>query len=172
MSSPDDICRALSERMPQIMHENFPNAKKSGASWRMGDLDGNQGSSCGVFRGTGGIYFAKDAATDESLSILGLLQRKRGGSWSETLAWAKKVCGIADVKEVVKKSKPRNVPLKGHSLRGTEPYNYLKDGAYRNKRCLSINFVELSSKTCHHPGRIVGTKSICALFTRIPWAIS
>ena len=127
MSSPDDICRALSERMPQIMHENFPNAKKSGASWRMGDLDGNEGSSCGVFRGTGGIYFAKDSATDESLSVLGLLQRKRGGSWSETLAWAKKTCGIADVKEVARKAKPRNVPLKGHSLRGTEPYNYLKD---------------------------------------------
>lgn len=127
MSSPDEICRALSERMPQLMHDNFPNAKKSGASWRMGDLDGNPGSSCGVFRGTGGIYFAKDAATDESLSILGLLHRKRGGSWAETLAWAKKTCGIADVREVAKKSKPRNVPLKAHSMRGTEPYKYLND---------------------------------------------
>ncbi len=64
MSSPDEICRALSERMNQLMPENFPKATKSGASWRMGDLDGNPGKSNGVFRGPGGIYFPKDAGND------------------------------------------------------------------------------------------------------------
>lgn len=127
MSSPDEICRALSERMDQLMRENFPKAKKSGASWRMGDLDGNPGASTGVYRGQGGIYFAKDSATDESLNTLGLFHRKRGGTWAETLAWAKKTCGITDIKQVVKRPKPRKPSLTCVSLRGTAPYKYLTD---------------------------------------------
>ena len=59
MSSPDEINRALSERMDQIVSTYFPDASKSGASWNMGDLDGGAGKSTGIFRGKGGIYFAK-----------------------------------------------------------------------------------------------------------------
>lgn len=127
MSSPDEICRALSERMDQLMRENFPNAKKSGASWRMGNLDGDDGLSTGVFRGPGGIYFAKDAATDESVNVLGLFHRKRGDSWAETLAWARKTCGLTDVKPVAPKPKPPRPKHIGLSLRGTDPYKYLTD---------------------------------------------
>jgi twinkle protein len=113
--------------MDQIMPEHFPNAKKSGASWRMGDLDGDKGGSTGVFRGTGGIYFAKDSATDESVNILGLLHRKMGGTWVDTIAYAKKMCGLTDVKPVSPKPKPKRPQLVCHSMRGTKPYEYLTD---------------------------------------------
>jgi twinkle protein len=125
MSSPDEINRALSERMDQIVSTYFPNAKKSGASWSMGDLDGGAGKSTGIFRGKGGIYFAKDRATDESLNVLGLLHRALGGTWVETMTAAKKMCGMNDVKEVAPKPKPKKPKLSCHSMRGTKPYEYL-----------------------------------------------
>jgi hypothetical protein len=100
MSSPDEINRALSERMEQIVSTHYPNAVKSGASWNMGDLDGAAGKSTGIFRGKGGIYFAKDRATDESVNVLGLLHRALGGSWVDTMTAAKKMCGINDVKAI------------------------------------------------------------------------
>lgn len=146
MSSPDEICRALSERMNQLMPEFFPKATKSGASWRMGDLDGNPGKSTGVFRGTGGIYFAKDAATDESVNVLTLFHRKRGGSWVETLAWAKKTCGIIDVKQVVKKPKPRKPSLTCVSMRGTAPYKYLTDRGIQEQTMSKYNLRRLLRK--------------------------
>jgi hypothetical protein len=70
MSSPDEINRALSERMDQIVSTYFPTPPSPGASWNMGDLDGGAGKSTGIFRGKGGIYFAKDRATDETLNVL------------------------------------------------------------------------------------------------------
>jgi twinkle protein len=127
MSSPDEINLALSERMDQIVSTYFPDASKSGASWNMGDLDGGAGKSTGIFRGKGGIYFAKDRATDETLNVLGLLHRALGGSWVETITAAKKMCGITDVKEVAPKPKPKKPSLGCHSMRGTKPYEYLTE---------------------------------------------
>lgn len=125
MYSPEEINRALSERADQLIPAHFPNAVKSGASWSMGDLDGGAGKSTGIFRGKGGIFFAKDRATDESLNILGLFHRKRGGTWAETLAWARKVCNLHEVKEVAPRPKPPKPRIKRHSMRGTKPYEYL-----------------------------------------------
>ena len=125
MATPDELCRALSDRMDSVMAEHFSEAKKSGASWSMGDLDGNPGKSTGVFRGRGGIFFAKDRATDESLNVVQLLHRKLGGSWADTLAYIKKTCGISDVKTIAPKPKPKKPDLVCHSMRGTKPYEYL-----------------------------------------------
>lgn len=133
MSSPDTINRALSERIGEVMDSEFPNAKKSGASWKMGDMDGSTGGSCGVFRGRGGIYIAKDAATDESTNILGLLHRKWGGTWAETLSKAKKICNLNDVKSVAPNPKPPKPRLHQSSMRGTAPYEYLLSRGIQEK---------------------------------------
>ena len=103
----------------------FSSAKKRGASFHMGDLNGNTGNSTQVFRGKGGIYIAKDNATDESVNILGLVHRSLGGSWSETMAYAKKLCGINDVKQVARKPKPSKPSVKRYKLQGTKQCDYL-----------------------------------------------
>ena len=126
MTTPDDICKSLSDKASTLIPEHFPNAVKAGQGWKMGDLDGDKGQSCGIFRGQRGIYLAKDAATDETVNILGLLHRKWGTSWVETFAQAKKICGLTDVAAVVPKPKPQRPKLKPIAMRGTPPYEYLK----------------------------------------------
>ncbi len=76
----------------------------------MGDLDGNSGESTQVYRQKGGIYFAKDNATGDAVNVLNLLHRKLGGSWADTMADARKICGVTDVRpafEVKKPSRPK-----------------------------------------------------------------
>jgi twinkle protein len=96
--------------MEVVMSSHFPEAKKRGGSYKMGDLDGNAGESTQVYRQKGGIYFAKDNATGDAVNVLNLLHRKLGGSWADTMADARKICGVTDVRpafEVKKPSKPK-----------------------------------------------------------------
>jgi len=48
MSTPQEINVALSAQIDTVMSKYFPDAKKRGNNYEMGDLDGNKGSSCGV----------------------------------------------------------------------------------------------------------------------------
>ncbi len=121
--TPEELNKALSDRMETVMATHFPNAKKQGQRWYMGDLDGNEGSSCGVFRGRGGVFLATDKG--ETTNILGLLHRKLGLSWSETLAEAKKLCGVSDVRPVSKPAKPSPRPLRKEGIRDTPLLRYL-----------------------------------------------
>jgi twinkle protein len=110
MSTPEDLNRLLSDKMEVVMSSHFPEAKKRGGSYKMGDLDGNAGESTQVYRQKGGIYFAKDNATGDAVNVLNLLHRKLGGSWADTMADARKICGVTDVRpafEVKKPSKPK-----------------------------------------------------------------
>lgn len=125
MASPEELCKLLSDRIETVMSQYFPNATKRGASYSMGDLDGSSGGSTGVFRGRGGIYLAKDAATDETVNILGLLHRSLGGSWAESIAQAKKICGVTDVQRVAKTVKPKPPREERSPMRGTPAYDYL-----------------------------------------------
>jgi twinkle protein len=127
MASPEELNKLLSDRIDSIMSQYFPNATKRGASYSMGDLEGNQGGSTGVFRGRGGIYLAKDSATDETVNILGLLHRTLGGTWSDTIAQAKKICGVADVERIAPVCKPKPPSEKRLPMRGTEAYKYLTE---------------------------------------------
>ena len=58
MSLIEDINKGLSEKIEGVMSQHFPEAKKHGHRWQMGNFDGDAGSSCGVYRGRGGIYLA------------------------------------------------------------------------------------------------------------------
>lgn len=127
MSNPEELNRALSERADQVISTYFPNAKKTGASWKLGDIDGNSGSSAGIFRGHGGIYLFKDNNTGDSTNILGLLHHALGGTWSDTMATAKKMCGIHDVTPTQKPKKPSPPAEKRHSMRGTPAFKYLHE---------------------------------------------
>jgi twinkle protein len=106
MATPEELNRLLSDRIEAVMGTHFPEATKRGASYKMGDLDGNAGQSTGVFRQRGGIYFAKDNATGDSVNILNLLHRKMAGSWADTMAEARKICGVTNVRPAFEAKKP------------------------------------------------------------------
>lgn len=126
MSTPEDLNRLLSDKIETVMSSHFPNAKKRGASYRMGDLDGSEGQSTGVWRQKGSIYFAKDNATGESVNILNLLHRKLAGSWADTLAEARKICGVSNVRPAFANKKPAKPKERVGGLKDTTPeFKYL-----------------------------------------------
>ena len=91
----------------------------------MGDLDGSAGSSTGVYRGSGGVYLAKDNATGECTNILNLMSRKFS-SWAETHDECRKLCGIVDVKPIMVSEKLQE-PAQDRlgAIRGTDTFRYL-----------------------------------------------
>ena len=129
MSTPQELNIALSGQIESVMSKYFPNAKRRGNNWEMGDLDGSQGSSCGVFKARNGVYLAKDSATGELVTILALVSRKFP-SWKEAFTEARRICGLHDLKPVVSSARP-TVTLDSStalgSMRGTEAMKYLQD---------------------------------------------
>ena len=129
MSTPQELNIALSGQIESVMSKYFPNAKRRGNNWEMGDLDGSQGSSCGVFKARNGVYLAKDSATGELVTILDLVSRKFP-SWKEAFTEARRICGLHDLKPVVSSARP-TVTLDSStalgSMRGTEAMKYLQD---------------------------------------------
>ena len=127
MSTPQEINIALSGQIDTVMQKYFPNAKKRGANYEMGDLDGNKGKSCGVFRAKGGVYLAKDSATGECIPILSLIARKHS-NWKEAFVEARRICGLHDVKPVISAQRPtvaRDSSTALGPMRGTEAMKYL-----------------------------------------------
>lgn len=125
MATPEELNRELSSNIELVMRNYFPLAKKRGAAYSMGDLDGSAGSSTGVYRGSGGVYLAKDNATGECTNILNLMSRKFS-SWAETHDECRKLCGIVDVKPIMVSEKPQE-PAQDHlgAIRGTDTFRYL-----------------------------------------------
>ena len=127
MSTPQEINIALSGQIDTVMQKYFPDAKKRGANYEMGDLDGNKGKSCGVFRAKGGVYLAKDSATGECIPILSLIARKHS-NWKEAFVEARRICGLHDVKPVISAQRPtvaRDSSTALGPMRGTEAMKYL-----------------------------------------------
>ena len=148
MADPQELNRLLSDRIDAVMTNHFPNATKRGASYKMGDLDGNEGQSTGVFRQKGGIYFAKDNNGGESVNILNLLHRKLGGTWADTMAEARKLCGVTNVRPAFANKKPTKPKDKTYGLKDTSPVMaYLKD-----ERQLSQEIIEKYKVRVHRRG--------------------
>tara|TARA_R100000935_G_C2832723_1_gene166122 strand:+ start:298 stop:2133 length:1836 start_codon:yes stop_codon:yes gene_type:complete len=127
MSTPQEINLALSLQIDTVMNKYFPEAKKRGNNYEMGDLDGNKGKSCGVFRAKGGVYLAKDSATGECIPILSLIARKHS-NWKEAFVEARRICGLHDLKPAVAVERPAVVKDSSTALgpmRGTEAMKYL-----------------------------------------------
>ena len=127
MSTPQEVNVALSGQIDTVMQKYFPDAKKRGNNYEMGDLDGNKGSSCGVFRAKGGVYLAKDSATGECIPILSLIARKHL-NWKEAFVEARRICGLHDLKPAVVVERPAVVKDSSTALgpmRGTEAMKYL-----------------------------------------------
>jgi len=127
MSTPQELNIALSGQIDAVMQRYFPDAKKRGSNYEMGDLDGNKGSSCGVFRAKGGIYLAKDSATGECIPILSLIARKHS-NWKEAFTEARRICGLHDLKPVISVERPKVSQDSSTALgpmRGTEAMKYL-----------------------------------------------
>tara|TARA_R110000787_G_scaffold6105_2_gene21498 strand:- start:1106 stop:2941 length:1836 start_codon:yes stop_codon:yes gene_type:complete len=127
MSTPQEVNVALSGQIDTVMQKYFPDAKKRGNNYEMGDLDGNKGSSCGVFRAKGGVYLAKDSATGECIPILSLIARKHL-NWKEAFVEARRICGLHDLKPAIVVERPAVVKDSSTALgpmRGTEAMKYL-----------------------------------------------
>tara|TARA_R110002095_G_scaffold136794_2_gene118452 strand:+ start:1008 stop:2843 length:1836 start_codon:yes stop_codon:yes gene_type:complete len=127
MSTPQEVNLALSGQIDAVMQKYFPDAKKRGNNYEMGDLDGNKGSSCGVFRAKGGVYLAKDSATGECIPILSLIARKHL-NWKEAFVEARRICGLHDLKPAIVVERPAVVKDSSTALgpmRGTEAMKYL-----------------------------------------------
>ena len=126
--SPQQIREALSSRIDSVMNNLFPAAKReTGGRYSMGNFDGDKGHSTSVFREKSQtIYLATDHALDETINILELCHRKLGGSFSETMRWAHKFCGIEQIRTIRVDEQPTIVELKNEPLRGSEVARYMK----------------------------------------------
>jgi twinkle protein len=125
MATPDELNLALSNNIELVMGSYFPLAIKRGASYSMGDFDGSKGGSTGVYRGSGGVYLAKDNATGECTNILNLMSRKFS-SWTETHDECRKLCGIVDVKPIMVSERPPEPAQDAlGAIRGTDTFKYL-----------------------------------------------
>ena len=137
MATPEELNRLLSDKMDSVMGSHFPEATKRGASYKMGDLDGNAGESTGVFRQKGGIYFAKDNATGDAVNVLNLLHRKLGGTWADTMAEARKICGVTNVRPAFEPKKPAKPKEKLGGLKDSTPeFKYLTQERQLSKEIL------------------------------------
>lgn len=161
MATPDELNRLLSDRIESVMSNHFPNAKKRGASYTMGDLDGNEGSSTSVFRQKGGIYFAKDHSGGESLNILNLLHRRLNVTWADTMAEARKICGVTNVVPAFKNTKPKRPTEKTFKLKDESPeFRYLTQD-----RQLSKEVIEKYRIRAHRRGSSSNKNFWAASFT-------
>ena len=131
--TPDDLNKHLSQHIDAVMKTYFPNAKRRGSSYAMGDLDGSEGQSTGVYPGRGGVYLAKDKSTGESTNILKLVMRQVG-NYHETQAEIKALLGITDVQTVASAPKPEPPSVQMKPLTGSWAMEYLT-----KKRGLSTN---------------------------------
>jgi len=122
--TPDDLNKQLSQHIDVVMKTYFPNAKRRGSSYAMGDLDGGEGQSTGVYPGRGGIYLAKDKSTGESTNILKLVMRQVG-NYHETQAEIKALLGITDVQTVAVAPKPETPKVQVKPLTGSWAMDYL-----------------------------------------------
>lgn len=98
--NPQEILLELSRRAEEIISVIAPNAKKMGQRWQMGNLDGDPGSSCGIYRGRGGVLLATDQG--ETINLLQLWKRIHGLTWAQTLHEARKFLGINTIKPAFK----------------------------------------------------------------------
>jgi len=122
--TPDDLNKHLSQHIDVVMKTYFPNAKRRGSSYSMGDLDGGEGQSTGVYPGRGGIYLAKDKSTGESTNILKLVMRQVG-NYHATQAEIKALLGITDVQTVAAAPKPETPKVRVKPLTGSWAMDYL-----------------------------------------------
>ena len=122
--TPDDLNKHLSQHIDVVMKTWFPNAKRRGSSYAMGDLDGGEGQSTGVYPGRGGVYLAKDKSTGESTNILKLVMRQVG-NYHETQAEIKALLGITDVQTVAAAPKPETPKVAIKPLTGSWAMEYL-----------------------------------------------
>jgi len=131
--TPDDLNKHLSQHIDAVMKTYFPNAKRRGSSYAMGDLDGSEGQSTGVYPGRGGVYLAKDKSTGDTTNILKLVMRQVG-NYHETQAEIKALLGITDVQTVASTPKPEPPSVQMKPLTGSWAMEYLT-----KKRGLSTN---------------------------------
>jgi hypothetical protein len=115
--TPDDLNKHLSQHIDVVMKTYFPNAKRRGSSYAMGDLDGGEGQSTGV-------YPAKDKSTGESTNILKLVMRQVG-NYHETQAEIKALLGITDIQTVAAAPKPEAPKVQIKPLTGSWAMDYL-----------------------------------------------
>lgn len=126
-----ELSRQMDVVIPHICH----NAKRINGHWRVGDLDGNPstksgsprgGSTC-FFRGEGGIVFAKDYATDETINIANAWGRMKlkTDAWGDILQDIRDYLGVHYVEPVRKAEKPKPVSSSTcGAMRGTPEYDY------------------------------------------------
>lgn len=136
--SPQQIRQELSRRIDSLMTELFPAAKReSGGKYSMGNFAGEKGQSTSIFVNRNSrVYIAKDHATDESVSILELVHRHLGGSFSETMRWAHKFCGFEQIR-TIKTHLPKIIQIRDEPLRGTGVARYMLQERKLNERTLN-----------------------------------
>lgn len=138
----DELNKALSERIESVMSKYFPDARRSGSRWSMGSFDGEQGNSCGVYRGHNGIFLATD--NGETKSILYLIKHKLNISRDEVIAEAKKICGIHDIRPSFPKKKPRPRRIKHSACEGTKVGEYWNGRGIKDETLLDYKVRAIS----------------------------
>ena len=88
----DDLKTQLAASMPALVKQLVPGAKRFGADWRCGDLDGGKGSSLWI--GQSGQW--KDHSTDEGGGPIDLIMATQGLDFLAAKDWAASWLGLSD----------------------------------------------------------------------------
>lgn len=98
MTRLDDVRNLLQERAAEIVTSLYPNAKRDGSTYRLGNLQGDPGNSLSieVLRdGRKGLWI--DFATDEKGDIFHLIQAAYACDFKQALKWATEYLGLPPV---------------------------------------------------------------------------
>ena len=88
----DDLKTQLAASMPALVKQLVPGAKRFGADWRCGDLDGSKGQSLWI--GATGQW--KDHATDDGGGPIDLIMAVHGLDFLAAKDWAAAWLGLSD----------------------------------------------------------------------------
>ena len=120
-----DLIRELSKRADIVVPHFFPQAKKVGKTWKMGDLQGNKGNSTGWFHSAkDGNLLCKDSETDTTRNVLQMIHQTVGGGWKDTFREAKDICQIKEVEPLYQRKVPETPKVEVGNIRDTEVLKY------------------------------------------------
>jgi hypothetical protein len=127
MVNTDLLTQLQRERVLELCHIFFPNGKKDGQEWKLGDVSGAPGGSLGVQLTGPKAGLWHDRATDEGGDIVKLLQLQRNLTFPQAAEMIERTAGIslhADDGQScssIGAQKPKVEPRSGPKLEGIEP---------------------------------------------------
>lgn len=109
----NEINKKLSDNADSLIPKWYPDAKKTGNSWKLAGINGGHGNSASIYRGKGGEYWFHDFNGGDNISMIGMLAAHLGVSRREAIVEAMKMLGMTNVKSAHPVKAPKKWSVNG-----------------------------------------------------------